>query len=493
MRAFRFLLLVVFAFALMATGAFAEHLQANCPLTYVGATDPASPFFLSPRGTFKNGSLVYILRGGTLTTLNITELGNIEVVREDYISSMANHDEEGGVTYSSGFMFVSGEEGLEIFDLRNVRAGGSAPVLISRTKVPHYRRITVQGNVLAAIYPAKDLPCQADGTARCRNQIDLYSITNLAAPSKMATILADSKYIGFNDIKFAAGFLYSTGFAGTHAFDVTTNPLLPAQKFAQSTVGSFLTTNGTSVVGIGQETLIGVYTIGPVAPRLTYFAVFTLPSIWDRQDALMFHPEAYIDDLRLITLIDEKNPLTGKPARTLAFDAFDFSVPIYQGADDRIFENVSYTFPDELKYHPLLVGSFVHVIGEVSGTQKWGACDQMAGYVNFDFIKALPCGGAELYGAVTSKHKMTSVEIYVDNRSLGFAQLGEERYDVDNASGPIRSFSINVDLDNETTGSHLLRAIGTDIFGNRRQFWTKDVYFPGPGENCTHRKRGTRR
>ncbi|MGK2856117.1 MAG: hypothetical protein ACSLFQ_02800 [Thermoanaerobaculia bacterium] len=492
MRAFRFLLLGVFAFALMATGAFAEHYQANCPLTYVGATDPASPFFLSPNGSFRNGSLVYILRGGTLTTQNITELGNVEVVREDYISSMANHDEEGGVTYSAGFMFVSGEEGLEIFDLRNVRAGGSAPALISRTKIPHYRRITVQGNILAAIFPANDLPCQANGTTRCRNQIDIYNITNLAAPAKMSSIIADHRYIGFNDIKFAAGYLYATGFGGTFAFDVTTDPTVPRQVFAQSTIGSFLTTNGTSVIGIGQETLVGVYVISP-APRLAYFAVFTLPSIWDRQDDLMFHPEAYIDDMRLITLIDEKNPLTGKPGRTLAFDAFDFTVPIYQGADDRIYENVSFTFPDELKFHPLLVGSFVHVIGEVSGTQKWGACDQMAGYVNFDFLQALPCGGAELYGAVTSKHKMTSVELYIDSRSLGFASLGEERYDVDNASGPIRSFSINVGLDDELRGEHLLRAVGTDIFGNRRQFWTKEVYFPGPGGNCTHRKRGARR
>lgn len=492
MRAFRFLLLGVFAFALMATGAFAEHLQANCPLTYVGATDPASPFFLSPHGNFRNGSVVYSLRGGTLTTLNVTDLGNVEVVREDYISSMANHDEQGGVTYNAGFMFVSGEEGLEIFDLRNVKAGGSAPVLISRTKVPHYRRITVQGNVLAALFPAIDLPCQADGTVRCRNQIDLYNITNLSAPFKAGQIVADSKYIGFNDIKFAAGHLYATGFGGTHAFDVT-NPAAPLSRYAQSTVGQFLTTNGTSIIGIGQETLIGVYTIQIPPPRLNYFAVFTLPSIWDRADALMFNPEAYLDDNRLITLIDEKDPLTGKPARTVAFDAFDFSVPLYQGSDDRIFENVSFTFPDEVKYHPLLVGSFVHVIGEISGIQKWGSCDQMAGYVAFDFIQALPCGGAELQGAITSKHKIVGVELYIDNRSLGFAHLGEERYDVSNASGPIRSFSMNVDLDNETRGEHFLRAVGTDIFGNRRQFWTKEVFFPGPGENCTHRKRSSRR
>lgn len=492
MRAFRFLLLGVLAAALVATGAYAEHLQANCPLTYVGATDPASPFFLSPNGSFVNGSVVYILRGGTLTTMNITELGNVVVAREDYISAMANHDEDGGVTYSGGFMFVSGEEGLEIFDLRNVREGGSAPILITRKKTPHYRRLTVQGNQLAAIFPAKDLPCQANGTSRCRNQIDIYDITNLASPTLQVSIIADSKYIGFNDIKYANGYLYSTGFGGTHAWDTTTNPFFPIVRYTIPTIGSFLATNGKTVLAVGQETLIGVYTIQPLG-RLDYFAVFTLPSIWDHQNALMFHQDAYIDDNRLITLVDERDPLTGKSARTLAFDAFDFSVPFYNGSDDKIYENVSFTFPDERKFAPLLVNSFVHVIGEVSGTQKWGSCDQMAGYVTWDVIQALPCGGAELVGAVTSKHKMTAVELYIDNDSLGFASLGEERYDVSNAPGPIRSFSINVNLDDETQGEHLLRAVGTDIFGNRRQFWTKEVYFPGPGENCTHRKRGARR
>ncbi|MFA6957849.1 MAG: hypothetical protein WC538_18440 [Thermoanaerobaculia bacterium] len=492
MRAFRFLLLGVFALALMATGAFAEHLQANCPLTYVGATAPASPFFLSPNGTFVNGSVVYVLRGGTLTTLNITDLGNVEVAREDYVTSMANHDEEGGVTYAAGFMFVSGEEGLEIFDLRSLVPGGSGPVLVSRTKTPHYRRLTVRGNQLAALFPAEDLPCQANGTTRCRNQIDVFDISNLAAPTLQSSIVADSKYIGFNDIKFCNGYLYSTGFGGTHAWDVTTNPFFPIARYSLPTIGSFLTTNGTTVLAVGQDTLIGVYTTG-VFGRLDYFAVFTLPSIWDHQNSLMFHHEAFINNDRLITLIDEKDPLTGKQARTLAFDAFDFSVPFYQGADDRIYENVSFTFPDERKFAPILVNSFVHVIGEVSGTQKWGSCDQMAGYVNFDFIEALPCGGAEFRGAVTSKHKMTSVELFIDSASLGFATLGEERYDVTNAPGPIRAFSINANLDDQPQGEHLLRAIGTDIFGNRRQFWTREVYFPGPGENCTHRKRGARR
>ena len=68
MRSIRLLLLAVLAFALTVPGVFADHLQANCPLTYVGSTNPASPFFLSPHGTMRNGNEVYVLRGQTLTT-----------------------------------------------------------------------------------------------------------------------------------------------------------------------------------------------------------------------------------------------------------------------------------------------------------------------------------------------------------------------------------------------------------------------------------------
>jgi hypothetical protein len=191
-------------------------------------------------------------------------------------------------------------------------------------------------------------------------------------------------------------------------------------------------------------------------------------------------------------MVDELNPMTLKPARTLGFDAFDFGTPFYQNSDDRFYENVSYTSPDEVKYHPILVGPYVHVVGEVSGTQKYGACDQMAGYVTFDFLQALPCGGAELNGAITSKNKITSVELFLDENSLGFATLGDERYDVSNAPGPIRSFRSTVNLDNTAKGEHTLRVVGTDVLGNRRQFFAKTIMFNGPGHNCTTRKRGLR-
>jgi hypothetical protein len=496
MRSIRLLLLVVLALGLCAPGAFADHYQANCPLGYVGSTDPASPMFLSPYGTFRNGNQVYILRGQTLTTLTITELGDLRVAREDFISSMANHDDKSVATYMNGFMFVAGEEGLEIFDLRNVREGGSAPILVSRTHTPHYRRLTVMGNQLAAIYPANHLPCSPDGVSlTCTNSIDIYDITNLTAPTLLLRIPArppspsQPNFVGFNDVEYANGYLWTTAFGGTWGLDTTTAPGTYRVVYSNGVIGSFLESNRSSILAIGQDTLIGVYTIS--GARLDYFSVFTLPSIFNHSNELMFHNEAYIDDSRLITMIDERDPHTREPARTIAFDAFDFSVPFFQGQDDRIYENVSMTFPDEVKFDPILVGPFVHVIGEISGTQKWGACDEIYGHLNFDFLKALPCGGAELHGYVTGKHKITSVELFLGSSSLGFATLDDQT--PGDAFVPIRDFRITVNLDDTVRGEHLLRAVATDQFGQRRQFYANEVFFPGPGQNCTTRKRGTRR
>jgi hypothetical protein len=495
MRSIRLLLLVVLALTLCAQGLFAEHFQANCPLGFVGSTDPASPMFLSPYGTFRNGNQVYMLRGQTLTTLTITELGDLRVAREDFISSMANHDVKGGVAYASGFMFVSGEEGIEIFDLRNVREGGSAPILISRTKTPHYRRLTVQGNQLAAVFPANQLPCAPDGVNQCRNDIDIYNITNLTAPTLMLRIPSRSpspsqpKFIGFNDVEYANGYLWTTGFGGTYGLDTTSTPGTFRVVYSSGVIGAFIESNGSSILAVGQDTLIGVYTIH--SATLRHFKVFTLPSIFNHSNELMFHHEAYIDDSRLITLIDERDPHTREPGRTIAFDAFDFSVPFWEGADDRIYENVSMTFPDEVKYDPILVGPYVYVIGQISGTQKWGACDQIHGQVKFELVAALPCGGAELHGTVTGKHKIESVELFLDDVSLGFATLGTQ------APGDsvlaVRNFRINVNLDETSKGEHWLRAVATDALGQRRQFYATEVYFPGPGQNCTTRKRGSRR
>ncbi len=150
-------------------------------------------------------------------------------------------------------------------------------------------------------------------------------------------LLGDEQHIGFNDIAFANGYLYSTGMKGTHAFDVT-NPALPGTVRAYPTQGQFLTTNGRNILGIGQESLVGVFTIGP-GPDLSWFYVYHLPNAFNLANPIMFHPQAWISEQRLVTMVDEKDPMTGKPARTIAFDVFDFSIYPHDGFDDRLYEN----------------------------------------------------------------------------------------------------------------------------------------------------------
>ena len=165
----RFALVVIVALVVFAVPLHADHLQADCPLTLVGNNPASSDFNLSPHGVFRSGSQVFVLRGQTLSTYNVTDLGDLQVAREDFIGSLGARETKGGVAFLNGFLYVSGEAGLEILDLRNVRAGGSAPVLISRTPGVHYRRLAVSGNTLAGLYPSTDLPCYPTGSAFCFN------------------------------------------------------------------------------------------------------------------------------------------------------------------------------------------------------------------------------------------------------------------------------------------------------------------------------------
>src|SRR5438067_1718686 len=159
MRVFPRLALVVLLLCVFAApAALADHLQADCPLTLVATNAPASTFTLSPSGAFRSGKQLFVLRGTTFTT---TDLGDMQIAREDFIGSLGARETNGGVAFSNGILFVSSEAGLEIFDLRNVRAGGNAPILLSRTSGLHYRRLAVSGNTLAGLYPGTDLNCFA--------------------------------------------------------------------------------------------------------------------------------------------------------------------------------------------------------------------------------------------------------------------------------------------------------------------------------------------
>src|ERR1041385_2152853 len=176
MRVFsRFALVVILAVCLVPS-LYADHLTADCPLTLVGqSAPPASQFGLSPHGVFRFNNQVFVLRGQTISTYTVTDLGDLQLAREDFVASMASREANGGTVFNNGILFLSSEAGLEIYDLRGVRAGGNAPLLISRMPGIHYRRLAISGNTLAALYPSTDYPCYPDGTAFCSNQVDLRS------------------------------------------------------------------------------------------------------------------------------------------------------------------------------------------------------------------------------------------------------------------------------------------------------------------------------
>lgn len=487
----RVLVAVCFIVILASPAAFAAQYTADCPLSFVGSSPASTPFTGSPHGVFATGSEIYTLRGQTLKTLTETDTGEVTVEREDYLSSLAGRDQNGAVAYSNGYMFITSEAGLEIFDLRNVHGGsdGMAPSRVSRSVVPHYRRIAILGNVLAALYPIDDKPCVPESNSNCTNSIDIYSIADLTNPVLVSSI-ASTNYSPFNDITFVNGYLFALGKAGTYVFDVS-SPATPTEVDSYGFWGKFFITNHTSILTIGNRALMSTFYVGPDY-ELTMFAQYTLPSIFNDANQIAFDRTGWVDESRLITMIDDIDPHTGMPARTVAFDTFDFAVPVWHGYDDRLYENVSYVNPNELKHDPVLAGPFVYVVGEMSGVQVWGACGEMSGALELNRITALSCNGAEIHGWVTGLSKISQVEVFLDDSSLGIATLGGFRTDISSRT-PVRTWQIGVNLDDTAEGDHVIRVLATDVLGNTRQVASKVYYFPGPGHNCTTIQRGVRR
>jgi hypothetical protein len=490
----RVFLLVLVLLAASAPAILAEHVVADCPLTLVGQSAPASHWDLSPHGIFRNGSVIYTLRGQTLTTLSATDTGELIIGREDFLSNLSATGLDGGVTYSNGYLFVSSGAGLEIYDLRNTRPGttGLAPVKVTRVSAPHYQRLAVFGNVLIGLHPASGLRCVPAGTSHCFNTIDLWSITNLASPTLVQSISsATSQFVGFEDIAIANGFLFATGMGGTHAWDIT-NPAAPLLVRSNPTRGSFLATDGRHRLAVGQDTLIALFSVGP-GHELGLIRAFHLPSEFGRANPMRFHRQAWLSEDRLITLVEEVDPMTLKPARTIAFDVFDLNVPFVEGHDNRIYENVSYVESNEVLHNPIAAGPYVYVHGSMSGLQVWGACGQIAGRIELSHATHLPCGGAEIHGWISAQNKINSIELFLGNDSLGFATITRPRTDII-SSRDVWGWAISVNLDNTPEGEHLLRAVATDSAGNRRQFASMRALFPGPGEgNCATRRRATSR
>ena len=498
MRVFTRIALALLAVALLAQPVFSQQQQAGCPLTLVASNPPASGFAQSPHGVFRFGSQVFVLRGQTLTTYTVTDLGDMQIAREDFISGLAGQNQIGAAAFSNGYLYVSSEGGLEVFDLRNVRAGGGAPISVTRLNGMNYHRLAVSGNTLVGLFPGTDMPCASVAgqvsTSRCSNQFDVYNITNPASLNRVASVSSITTGIGlFNDVAFNFGTLIVTGLFGTTAYDVSTasNPRFAGQS---PYGGTFLVSNGSSLVGIGNDTSIITLTVGsPFAgfTPLMYHSPATVQV--GRSNRVVFHPQAYYDDSnsRLITLIDEIDPARLVPARTIAIDVFQYNIPPFEGRDPRIYESVSYLDQDEVKWNPAAVGPLVYVVGEVSGLQTYGDCGQMAGRIEVENVSALPCGGAEIHGWVTGAQKINSVELFLDGNSLGFATIGNiPRLDVPSTT-PVFTWRIGTLLDQTTKGQHTLRAVGTDVNNNRRQFASQNVFFPGPGQNCFNRRRTT--
>ena len=493
----RIALVVLTVAVLTSTAAFADQYQATCPLTLVATNAGPTAFYQSPHGVFRFGSQVFALRGQTLTTYTVTDLGDMQIAREDFIGALAARETAGGVAFASGFLYISSEAGLEIYDLRNVRAGGTAPILISRTPGLRYHRLAISGNTLAALYPATDLPCSANGPGpqrNCFNAIDIYNVANPIVPvrvSSLSTFL--SPLGGYNDIAFNFGFLIAAANGSTVAWDLT-NPAAPTLAGGGAVPGTFLVSNGSNLLGVGNDNVIITYMITPGASfaffnPLTYHTTANLQV--ERANPIVFHRQAAFDEAngRLITMIDELDYQTLQPARTIAFDVFDYATAMLEGRDPRQYEQVSYTQGDEVKWNPLSVGSLVYVVGEMTGTQTYGACPLMTGRIEFDTIAGTVCGGSYIHGWVTGTLKITNVELFLDGGSLGSASLsGPPRIDVPSTT-PVSTWQIAANLDATTKGVHVLRAVGTDVNGNRRQFSSQQILFPGPGSNCVARRR----
>jgi hypothetical protein len=495
--------LVVFLCSLCSSAFAALDLTAECKLSLVGTNPSTDAFSASPHGVFRNGSLVYALRGQRLTTYNVTDLGDLQVAREggDFIGSLAARDTNGGVAYSGGKLYISSAAGLEIYDISNVRSGGNPPVLVSRSRDFNYRRLTVSGDgkILAGIYPISEIPC-APLTTGCTNNIDIFNVANAANPVRVGSINAIDPFTmgGFNDIAFIGQALVATGLNGTVAYDIT-NPGAPALITTLPVSGSFLSVSpqGTELA-IGQANVIGLFfvrSLGGGAYSLSNFVNYTLPNLTiDRSNPIMFHPQVSIDDAagRLITMIDELDRDKLAPARTIAFDVFDFNVPMFTGSDPRLWETVTYTQPDEIKYNPLAVGAYVYVLGDQAGLQTWGACGNMTGKIEFDSLQQLICGASELHGWITGSQRIVSVEVFLDNTSLGNATLiNLPRTDIPSRT-PVNTWRIQpTNLDNTPAGDHLLKVVGTDANGNRRQVASQNIHFNGPGQNCAARRRSS--
>jgi hypothetical protein len=491
----RIALVVVTLFA--ASTLFADHYSAQCPLSLADSTPAATSFDLSPHGVFRSGSLVYALRGQVLTTYTTNDVGTLQIAREDFIPTLAARETEGGVAFANNRLFVSSEAGLEIYDLTNTRVGGTAPVFVHRAAGFHYRRMAINGNRLAGLYPTTDLPCypRPNMPGVCGTTIEIVDISTLTNPTRVAGInsFPQNVFRGWNDITFNSGILIAVGEESVTAFDIS-NLASIRQVSTVTRPGKWLVSNGSNFLAVGNDTYIDVYMIrAGTVPFFERTKLLTIPTYLriERANDIRFNRNASWDEAnaRLITLIEEIDPATLDAARTIAFDVFDFTVAQEEGSAERIYEEVSLVNEEEVKHNPVAVGSYVYVIGETSGVQSYGSCGVAAGRIELESPFHLTCGGAQIHGWVTGQLKIVGVELFLDNQVLGPASLGGPlRVEVSSPT-PVTPWHIGVNFDNLARGEYQLRAVATDALNNRRQFAMKRLFFQGPGQNCANPRR----
>jgi hypothetical protein len=499
----------------------AVDLSADCPLQLVASTAVPTPFFQSPHGVFHFGNLVYVLRGQSLTVYSVNALGDISTTAPNQVTvgTLGGRDANGGVAFANGFLYISSEAGLEIFDLRPTTADPNSPAPttpLSRTPNLHYRRLAVSNNILAAVYPATDYPCFIGGpTPNCANSVDLFNVSNPMAPALVGSIMSQTASVGgFNDVAFNFGFLVVTGQNGTAVYSVS-NPSAPAFLTGASSPGTFLVSNGADLLGVGNDTSILTYNVSSNSGALFPLFLHTLATLrLEHSNPIMFHPQATYDEAgtRLITMVDEMDPQTQQPARTFAFDVFDFTIPMFEGTDPRIYEQVSYTQGDEVKFNPTAVGPFVYVVGQLTGVQEYGVCGHMTGRIETTALASLPCptttGGptvAEFHGWVTGATRIANVQLFLDGNLLGPGTITNDvaRTDIPSTT-PVQNWRVTVSLPANLGGPastpanpnfgriHQITAVGTDINGNVWQFASQQYFFtPNWQTSCVARRRAS--
>ena len=149
---------------------------------------------------------LHVCAARSLTTYTTNDVGNLTIVREDFVGSMAARETEGGVAFADGFLYISSEAGLEIYDLTNTRAGGTAPV--AGLAAPP-ASTTAASPSTATVWPASTRPptCRAiRGPPRPRPapppSRSSTSPTARSGAHRRHQLLLGFDYRGFNDIAF---------------------------------------------------------------------------------------------------------------------------------------------------------------------------------------------------------------------------------------------------------------------------------------------------